>query len=59
MRSSSAAPAEAAAFYQLLYCSSLLLSIKPDKVAVTNLSDSNTTFSCMSHGRKHDKIYIY
>lgn len=49
MQTSSAAPAKAATFYPPLYCLSLLLSIRPDKVAVANVSDSNTTFSCMSH----------
>ena len=45
IRSSSAAPAAAATFYQPLYCLSLLLSIRAEKVAVTNVSDSNITFS--------------
>lgn len=49
IRSSSAAPAEAATFYQPLYCLSLPLSIRADKVAVSSVSDSNITFSRVSH----------
>lgn len=49
IHSSSAAPAEAATFYQPLYCLSLPLSIRADKVAVSSVSDSNITFSRVSH----------
>lgn len=61
-RSSSAAPAEAAAFYQPLYCLSLLPSIRPHKVAVTSVSDGDMTFSCMSHSSWNwntARIYIW
>jgi len=48
-RSFSAAAAVVTTFYQPLCCLSLLLSIRLDEVAVTNVSDSNIAFSCMSH----------
>lgn len=45
----SATQAEPASFYPPLCCLSLPFSIRPEKAAVNNVSDSNTTFSSVSH----------